>query len=337
MSTLNVSATELPHPARTARRTRETALFLAKRIAVSCVTLLVSTFLIFSSLYIAPGDPVAALSKGRTLSPELVASLRAEYHLDDPFFERYLQWLSDVAHGNLGHSLMYGESVTSLIGQRAAVTFELAAYAGLLIIILGVGSGVLAGLRRGVVDQSIIIVTTVFAAVPAFVSAIVLLNFMVVQLGWFPALGAGDGFLDRLRHLTLPAVALALTGLAVVSRVTRAAVRTELSREHVQTAVSRGIPYRLTVRRHVLRNAMIPVTTVVGLSVASLVALTAIVEQAFSLNGLGAALVQAASYSDFPVVQGIGLVYVVVFMIANTAVDLAYGFLDPRVSMGGSQ
>jgi peptide/nickel transport system permease protein len=307
--------------------------YLGRRLVAGTLTLLVSTFLVFSSLYLS-GDPLTALSRGRTLTPTLEVALRSQYRLDDPFFVRYLRWLGDLLHGDFGSSLMYKNSVASLIGDRIGVTFELAAVAGLLIILIGIGSGVLAGLKPGPVDSSMLMITTVLMAIPPFVSAIILLALFAVGLGWFPTRGGGDGLLDQLWHLTLPAVALALAGLAIVSRVTRTAVRAELYREHVQTAISRGIPRSVAMRRHVLRNALIPVTTVTGISIASLVALTAIVEQAFGINGLGNALVQAASYNDFPVVQGIAMIYVVVFVVANTLVDLSYGFMDPRVRLG---
>jgi peptide/nickel transport system permease protein len=297
--------------------------------------LLVSSFVIFGSLDLAPGDPLATLSGGRTLPPEALAQLRAEYHLDDPFLTRYVHWIGDVVlHGNLGTSIAYRESVSAVIGARAGVTLDLVLYAALLIVVFGVGLGLLSGLRRGWLDTSILTVTTVFAAVPSFVAAIVLLSVFSVNLGWFPALGAGEGFTDSLKHLTLPAIALALAAMAIVVRVTRTTVRGELEREHVQTAVSRGIPYRQVVRRHVLRNAAIPVTTVVGITITSLIALSAVVERAFSLDGLGAALVQAALSKDFAVVQGIALVFVTAFVVANALVDLLYAFLDPRVALG---
>ena len=155
-----------------------------------------------------------------------------------------------------------------------------------------------------------------------------------VALGWFPVIGTGQGFVDTIRHLTLPALALAATSVALVTRVTRTAVREELDKEHVQTAVSRGLPWRDVVRRHVLRNAAIPITTVVGITIASLIALAAVVETAFGLNGLGAYLVQAAQNKDFAVVQGISLVLVVAFVVTNVVVDIAYALLDPRVSLG---
>ena len=309
--------------------------FVARRAAMLVAALLVSSFVIFGSLDLAPGDPLATLTGGRTLPPEAVASLRAQYHLDDPFLTRYVDWLGNaVLHGDLGTSIAFRGTVTSLIGARVGTTLALVAYASLLIILFGVGLGTLSGLRRGALDTGIVATSSVLAAVPSFVAAIILLSVFSVNLGWFPALGAGEGFVDGIWHLTLPAVALALSAMAIVVRVTRVAVRTEMGREHVQTAVSRGIPYSLLVRRHVLRNAAIPVTTVVGITLASLIAVSAVVERAFSLDGLGNALVQAALSKDFAVVQGISLIFVAAFVIANAVVDLLYAVLDPRVAIG---
>ncbi|HEY4097563.1 MAG TPA: ABC transporter permease [Baekduia sp.] len=308
--------------------------FAVRRAAMLVAALLVSSFVIFGSLDLAPGDPLSTLSGGRTLPPEAVAQLRAQYHLDDPFLSRYVHWISGVLHGDLGTSIAYRESVSAVISARAGVTLDLVLFAALLIVVFGVGLGILSGLRKGWVDTSILTVTTVFAAVPSFVAAIALLSVFSVNLGWFPALGAGEGFTDSIKHLTLPAIALALSAMAIVVRVTRTTVRSEMGREHVQTAISRGIPYPQVVRRHVLRNASIPVTTVVGITITSLIALSAVVERAFSLDGLGAALVQAALSKDFAVVQGIALVFVAAFVVTNALVDLLYAFLDPRVALG---
>jgi peptide/nickel transport system permease protein len=309
--------------------------FAARRVAMLVVALLVSSFAIFGSLSLAPGDPLATLTGGRTLPPGAVAALRAQYHLDDPFFSRYWHWVTGVVfHGDLGSSIQYREPVTSVINERVGVTAELVLYAALLIILFGVGLGVVAGLRRGPLDTTIVAVSTVLAAIPSFVAAIVLLAVFAVNLGWFPALGNGSGFGDTIKHLTLPAIALAGSAFAVVVRVTRVTVRAELAHDHVQTATSRGIPRSLVIRRHVLRNASIPITTVVGITITSLFALSAVVERAFSLNGIGAALVQAALSKDFTVVQGVALVLVAAFVVANTLVDLLYAVLDPRVALG---
>lgn len=308
--------------------------FLARRFMVLVATLFVSSFLIYGSLYLAPGNPIATLTGGRTPSPAAIKVLEHRYHLDEPFLARYWLWLKGALTGDFGISITHQQEVRELIVQRAPTTAALVAYASIIILLVGIGLGLLAALRPGVVDSIVVVATTISAALPAFVAAIVLLLVFSVALRWFPAQGNGDGLLDSIRHLTLPAVALGFTSLALVARVTRSSVREELGREHVQTAVSRGIPFRLIVRRHVLRNAAIPITTIAGLTIASLLALAAVVERAFGLNGLGAYLVEAAASKDFAVVQGISLVLVAAFVLTNTVVDVLYAVLDPRVEVG---
>jgi len=308
--------------------------FLLRRLLMLVATLLVSSFIIFSSLYLAPGNPIATLSGGRTLPPESVAILEERFHLDEPFLVRYWSWLTGVFRGDLGVSIALRQDVSDLITARIGTTLALVAYASAIILLIGIGLGVLSGLRPGAVDTTILLVTTVLAALPAFVASTFMIGVFSVRLGWFPAFGSGEGFLDQLRHLTLPAFALAAASVALVSRVTRASVREELEREHVQTATSRGLSRSVVIRRHVLRNAAIPITTVAGITIASLIALAAVVERAFALNGLGSYLVAAAASKDFAVVQAISLVLVTVFVVLNTIVDLLYALLDPRVTLG---
>jgi peptide/nickel transport system permease protein len=297
-------------------------------------SLLIASFVIFAAVYLAPGNPISALSGGRSLPPSAVAVLEQRYHLNAPFFVQYWYWLSGALHGNLGISIILRENVSSLIGSRIWTTAGLVLYASVLIVIFGIGLGIVSGLRRGLADSGTLVITAISAALPAFVAAIVLILVFAVDLGWFPALGNGTDLIDNLRHFTLPAVALAVSSLAIVARVTRASVRVESAREHVQTAVSRGIPARQLIRRHVLRNAAIPITTITGITIASLIAVDAVVETAFSLNGLGAYLVQAAESKDLAVVQGISLVLVTAFVVVNLIVDLLYAVLDPRVTLG---
>ena len=310
------------------------ARFLLRRLAMLAVTLVVSSFAIYTAMYLAPGNPIAALTGGKTPSPQSIAILEKRYHLDQPFLVRYVKWLGSALHGDFGVSIPLRTEVSTLIRQRAGTTVQLVLYASVLIVVLGVGLGLLGGLRRGLPDFLVIIVTTIGAAVPTFVASTLLLFVFAVKLGWLPALGGGHGVFDQLKHLTLPAIALAIGSMSLVARVTRATVREESQREHVQTAISRGIPMPLVIRRHVLRNSAIPITTVVGITIASLFAVSAVVERAFSLNGLGAYLIQAALSKDFAVVQGIALVLVTVFVVINTVVDLLYALLDPRVSLG---
>jgi peptide/nickel transport system permease protein len=308
--------------------------FLLRRLAMLVASLLIASFVIFASLYVAPGNPVAALSGGRSISPDAMHALEHRYHLDQPFITQYWYWLSNALHGNLGDSITLHEKVSSLVVQRGWITVSLVLYASVLIVVGGIALGVLAGLRPGRLDTSVLIVSSLTAAVPSFVSAIVLTLVFAVTLHWFPSLGTGTGFVDNVKHLTLPAVALAVSAVAIVARVTRTAIREEAAKEHVQTAISRGIPQHLVVTRHVLRNAAIPITTVTGITIASLIAASSVVEVAFGLNGLGAYLVQSAQSKDLAVVQGLSLIMVAAFVVVNLIVDVLYAVLDPRVSLG---
>jgi peptide/nickel transport system permease protein len=310
--------------------------FFARRLAMLAASLLIASFVIFAAVYLAPGNPISALSGGRALPASSVRVLEARYHLNAPFFAQYWYWLKNALHGNLGLSITLRENVSTVIASRMWTTAGLVLYAALIIAVAGIGLGVLSGLRPGVLDTSTLVVTAVSAAVPAFVAAIVLILLFAVRLGWLPALGNGSDLVSNIRHLTLPAIALALSSLGIVARVTRAAVREEGDREHVQTALSRGIPPRQLIRRHILRNAAIPITTITGITIASLIAVSAVVETAFSLNGIGAYLVQAAESKDLAVVQGISLVLVAAFVAVNLVVDVLYAALDPRVSLGSS-
>jgi peptide/nickel transport system permease protein len=308
--------------------------FLLRRLAMLAASLLIASFVIFGALYLAPGNPISALSGGRALPPASMHVLEQRYHLNQPFLAQYWYWLDNALHGNFGISITLQENVSSVIAARMWTTGGLVLYASLIIVVVGVATGILAALRPGLVDTSVLMSTAVTAALPSFVAAIVLVLVFSVKLGWFPALGNGTTLWSDVQHLTLPAVALAISSLAIVARVTRAAVRAEADREHVQTAISRGIPARHIVRRHILRNAAIPITTVSGITIASLIAVAAVVETAFSLNGLGAYLVQAAQSKDLAVVQGISLVLVTTFVVINAIVDVLYAVLDPRVTLG---
>jgi peptide/nickel transport system permease protein len=308
--------------------------FFIRRLAMLIVSLLVASFVIFAAIYLAPGNPIAALSGGRSIPPESLKVLEARYHLDQPFLVQYWYWLTNALHGNLGISITLRENVSDLIASRISTTAGLVLYSSILIIAIGVGLGIVAGLRPGLLDTSALVITAISASLPAFVAAIVLILVFAVQLQWFPSLGNGIGFFDQVKHLTLPAVALAISSLAIVARVTRAAIREESRREHVQTAVSRGIPTAQLIRRHVLRNAAIPITTISGITIASLIAVAAVVEVVFGLAGLGAYLVQSAQSKDLAVVQGISLLLVGAFVAVNVLVDVLYAVLDPRVSLG---
>lgn len=304
---------------------------LGSRLAGLVATLLASSFVVYSSLYLAPGSPVDTLSGGRPLSPAATERLREEYDLNDPFFTRYWHWLTGALHGDFGRSTFFHQDIGTLLSPRIGTTLFLVVFASLLIVAIGIALGVVAGLGGRRTRTAVTASTAVGMGIPSFVASVGLIALFSVQLGWFPVTGSGDGLFDRLWHLTLPAIALALAGVAYVARVAAASIRTEAAEDHVATAIGRGIPRRRVVRRHIVRNALIPITTVSGLTVAGLVAGTAVVEQAFQLNGLGSFLISSVNSEDFPAVQAICLIIVAVFLIVNSVVDGLYRLLDPRL------
>lgn len=308
------------------------ALFVARRMVALVLTLAVASVAVYGALAVAPGDPATLLVGGSRPSPEVLEQVRAQYHLDDPFLTQYGHWLSGILTGDLGESMVFRDSVGHLISTRLWNTVLLVAYAALLILALGVGLGIAAALRGGRTSTVVTVGTTVAMGAPTFVMAILLIWLFSTQLSWFPVYGAGDGLVDKLWHLTLPAVALACTYVAYVSRITRAAVTAELRSEHVDTARSRGIPYWTMVRRHVLLNASAPILAVSGVTVAGLLAGTAVAERAFGVNGIGSLLIDSASKQDLAVVQAIAMFMVAAFVVVNTLVDIVNVVLDPRLA-----
>ncbi|MCX4829961.1 ABC transporter permease [Streptomyces sp. NBC_01016] len=311
--------------------------FVVRRAAMLAATALVASVAVYGALFVSPGDPATLLvGGGKPPSERLLAEIHRQYHLDDPFLRGYWRWLTALFHGDLGQSLSYRDSVAHLVGDRLGNTLFLVAFAAVLIIGAGVALGTLAALRGGWGETAVTVVTTTLMAVPTFVMSVLLIWGFSVRWGLFPAYGSGSGFAGRLEHLSLPALALAATWLAYVAQVTRSAVRAELASEHVQTARGRGIPERLVVRKHVLRNASAPIFSVSGVAVAGLIAGCAIVEQAFGINGIGALLVQSAAKQDLAVVQALALISVVLFVGVNTVVDVVSALLDRRTPLEAS-
>ncbi|MBC9954117.1 ABC transporter permease [Leucobacter sp. cx-42] len=288
-------------------------------------------------MYLAPGSPLSFVLGPRGGTPEQVARLTEQYHFDDPFLVRYFAWIGDLFQGNLGDSVVYRQPVLDLMGSRIGTTVALIALATLIIAVIGVGLGLLGALKGGWVDQLVTTVATLGLATPAFVIGVALISVFAVGLGWFPTNGSGSGGMDTLVHLTLPAIALAVASAAYQTRITRASVLEEEGREHVQTAVARGLRPGLIVRRHILRNALIPITTVLGLTVATLIAGAVVVENVFALDGLGSLLVRAILQRDFAVVQAVILVLVLAFVVINAIVDFLYTIIDPRIQLGSKQ
>ena len=315
-----------------ARRGELAIAFVLRRLGALVITLVVASALIYGAMHLAPGGPLALLTGGHTLSRQAIASLKEQYHLNDSLPVGYVRWLTGVLHGNLGESIAQRQPVSGLIGASWHTTALLVIYAFVLITVFGIGSGLVAGLRTGAIGSTVMFGWTLAFAVPPFIAAVGLVSLFAVTLGWFPILGSGSGLFDQLYHLTLPAVALALSVTAYVARITRTSVREETTKDHVQTARSRGLPSSIVVRRHILRNAFIPIATAGALTLASLLAGSVVVEYAFQLNGLGSLLINSVEQKDFAVVQAVSLIFVTVFVVGNTLVDLLYVRLDPRIA-----
>ncbi|WP_137844089.1 ABC transporter permease [Microbacterium sp. 2FI] len=309
---------------------------VAGKLGGLLLTLFLASLLVFFSRFLVPGDPVQFLLRGRTPSAEAVAEVTAQYGLDLPPWQQYLNWVAGVLQGDFGRSLQFRQDVTTVIGERLPVTLMLVVMAGTMIAVVGIAAGAVAAMNQGrALDRAVLIGLTILGAIPSFVGSIVLITVFAVQLGWFPTFGAGDGFFDRIHHLVLPATALAIVFTVLVGKVTRSSMVEQLDREHVEVAISRGIRRGTVVRRHAFRNALWPILTVSGLLVAGLLVASSIVEAAFGIAGIGSLLVQSVDRLDFPVVQAIVLLIVTAFVLVNAVVDVLEPWIDPRTAAGG--
>ena len=306
--------------------------FVLRRLALAAAFLLITSFGVFALVHLAPGDPVRALLGTRPSDPETLAALRAYHHLDDPLMVQFGKWLSRVVQGDLGRSISGNRSVAAMIGERAGVTVLLGLISMVIVLVAGILLGVAAALRRGTwLDRAAVMFGVVGISSPAFVTGILLLYLFGVVLGWFPTFGPGDGLADRLWHLTLPATALALSMMAIVVKVTRAAVIEELDKDYVAFARSRGLGPTRILAAYVLRNALVPIVTAAGLVVVGLLASAVYVEVTFALPGLGSLIVEAVQKRDIPVIQGTTLVFAGFVFLVNLTIDIVYALIDPRI------
>jgi len=292
---------------------------------------------VFALQSLAPGSPEQILLGTKPSSPELLHALREQYHLNDPFLVRYLDWLGGALHFDFGDSVRTGEPVTDAIGSHLQISVLLTAMACFAVLLAGVPLGVLAALRAGsALDRGIVGLSVVGISAPAFATGILLLYLFAIVLGWFPAFGEGEGLGDRLYHLVLPTAALALTSIALVVRIARAAVMTVAGQDYVTFARARGIRRRRVLTHYVLRNALISILTVAGLVFAVTLANAVLVEVTFSLSGLGTLLVESVNAKDVPVVQGVVLVLAVLVVAVNFVIDVLYTVVNPRVRLEGA-
>lgn len=309
--------------------------FVLRRLAVLAVLLVLISFVTFSLLYISPGNLVDILLGARPHTAATVRALTSEYHLNKPFVVQYWLWARQAVQLHFGNSIQTGLPVTSEIGARLSLSLFLGVYSFVLTMVFGIGLGVASAFRRGsIVDRGLIGGVMLGLSTPAFVAGVVLLYVFAIQVHWFPAYGVGSGFIDELWHLTLPAVALAVTTVAYVVKHTRAAMIGTLDQDYVVFARARGLSSRRVLYVYLLRNALIPVITISGVILSSLIVGVVLVEVTFSLPGLGSLLVTAATAKDIPTLQGVVLLFAVVIVVANLLADVVYMVVDPRIRVG---
>jgi peptide/nickel transport system permease protein len=319
-------------------RAHPTVAFVARRLIGLAIVLIAISFLVFSLLYIAPGSvEQILLGNSKTADPATIHAIRQQYHLDDPFFVQYLRWAEGALHLDFGVSVRTGEPVLRGITTRLGLTAELAGLAFLLTLVCGVPLGMIAAVRRRrPADRAIVFGSIVGLSAPAFASGILLLYVFAVRLGWFPVFGRGSGLWDSIHHLALPAIALSLTALGLVLKITRAAFVSELEQDYVTFAYARGIPHRRVLFGFVLRNAATPIVTAAGLVLAYMLAGSVLVEVTFALPGIGSLLIESITARDLPMVQGLAMLIAATVVLVNLVVDLLYQIIDPRlVTEGG--
>ncbi len=318
-------------------RTAPLAFQFFKRLLILIATLLLVSGVIFLVLQVIPGDP-AQIILGIQATPENLEELRHKLGLDLPLAVQYWNWISALLRGDFGRSITYDIPIRNLIGSRLAVTFPLAILSILFAVAISLPLGIYAALRRNRPgDYGVMIFSQIGLAVPAFWAGILLILLFAVHLHWFSAGGFkswAESPAGALKSLLLPALSLGLIRAAVLARLTRSCMLEALGEDYVRTARSKGLAERVVVYKHALRNALIPVVTIVGLQMGELLAGAIVIENVFNLPGLGRLIFLAIGQRDLPVVQGVGVLIAFFIVIVNFAVDLIYGLVDPRIRAG---
>lgn len=309
--------------------------YVLARLALLVPVFFGASIVVFSVMRLTPGDP-AVLMLGTEATAENVARLREELGLNEPLPFQYVKWLARVVRGDLGDSLWSKRSVAAEIAPKLQATIILAVASLVLSTVIGVLAGIISAVRRNSwFDRVSIVTALVGVSMPVFWLGFVLMAIFSVELRLLPPTGmyspTGGDLPDMLRHLILPAVTLAAPSLAVLARVTRSAMLEVINQDYVRTARAKGLAEPTIAYRHALRNALIPVITLVGVQVGQLLSGAILVETVFSWPGLGSLLLQGIGTRDFPVVQGVALVSAMIFSVVNLLVDLLYGYVDPRI------
>jgi peptide/nickel transport system permease protein len=318
-------------------------LFILKRFATFVATLLAASVLVFAVLDVLPGN-AAELMLGESATPESLKALSAKLGLDQPPLARYVAWMKGLAHADMGTSLSYDTPVFELVLQRIAVTLPLALLAMVLTTVLALALGIYAASHhKRIGDVGVMGISQLGIAIPNFWFAILLILLFAVKLQWFSAGGfpgwtedEGGGVWEGVQALVLPAIALAVVQAAILARITRSAVLDVLREDFVRTARAKGLSQRQVLWRHVLRNALVPVLTIMGLQFANLLTGTVVIENVFSLPGLGRLVFQAIANRDLIVVRNVVLLLAAAVIVINFVVDVLYAAVDPRLQVSAA-
>ncbi|WP_433225033.1 ABC transporter permease [Microtetraspora malaysiensis] len=302
--------------------------YAVQRLIQAIPVFVITTFLIYTMVFALPGDPILALAGDKPVPEQVLNVMREHYHLNDPLLVQYGYYMLGVFQGNLGETFT-GQSVSELLGDRWAVTAQLAVTAWIFELVVGVGLGIVAGLRRGgIADTAVLAGTTFVIAVPVFVVGYTAQILLGLNLGLFPTAGTDEGW--PVSYL-LPGMVLGSFGLAYVARLTRTSLVENLRADYVRTATAKGLRRRRIVGLHALRNSLIPVVTYLGIDFGNLMAGAVVTEGIFNLPGIGQQVFQSIQLQEGPVVVGVVTLLVMIFIVANLVVDLLYGVLDPRI------
>ncbi|HLX17716.1 MAG TPA: ABC transporter permease [Bradyrhizobium sp.] len=308
--------------------------YILRRILATLPVMAIVALFVFSLLYIAPGDPAAVIA-GDQASPADVERIRQSLGLDRPFLIQFGSWLWLILHGDLGTSIFTNLPVTSLIAQRIEPTLSLMALSLMLAIVVAVPLGVFAAWKAGsFADRAIMAFAVLAFSLPVFVVAYILAYVFALELEWLPVQGytpLAEGFWPWLQNLILPAVALGNVYIALIARITRASMLEVLQQDYIRTARAKGMGQRNILFIHALKNAAVPIITVIGIGVALLIGGAVVTESVFAIPGLGRLTVDAILRRDYPVIQGIVLLFSFLYVLVNLAVDLTYTLVDPRI------
>ncbi len=310
--------------------------YVTKRLGSLCLSLIVASLVIFACIEIVPGDP-ASFMLGINAQPDTIQALRVELGLDQSLAQRYLGWVGGLLGGDMGTSYTYRTPVSDIVSDRLQVSLPLALYALTLTVVVAFPVGILAAARRGsVTDITVMGATQLGVAIPNFWFAILMVILFAINLRWFSAGGFPGwdaGIFPAIKALTLPAIALALPQASILARVMRSSLLDTLSEDYMRTARAKGLTRRQVLWRHALRNAMIPVLTIIGLQFSFLLAGAIIIENVFFLPGLGRLVFQAITQRDLIVVESVVMLLVFAVILLNFFVDIAYAWVDPRLRL----